>query len=155
MAVSWSCTFRCLEAAESEKTKNVFVKTPQSQNFKTKHFLQYGCNVDKFDRHGYKRRGRTLFLSDRHLYLTQEGEKQFKIKHKIPLEAIARLEITSERDNFLLVRIPPNLTKDKVSRQFARRVLFWIFSQNCCFSCFWFCSSTGAIFLAGSNERIF
>ncbi|KAF6200600.1 hypothetical protein GE061_005043 [Apolygus lucorum] len=73
----------------------------------------YGCNVDKFDRHGYKRRNRTLFLSDKHLYLTQEGEKQFKIKHKIPLDSITRFEVTSERDNFLLIRIPPNLTKDK------------------------------------------
>ncbi|CAA9999891.1 unnamed protein product [Nesidiocoris tenuis] len=75
--------------------------------------IQYGCNVDKFDRHGYKRRVRTLFISDRHLYLTQEGEKQFKIKHKIPFDSIIRLEVTSERDNFLLIRIPANLTKDK------------------------------------------
>ncbi|XP_014240343.1 myosin-IB isoform X2 [Cimex lectularius] len=75
--------------------------------------IQYGCNVVKFDRHGYRRRNRLLFVSDKHIYLVMEGEKQFKIKHKIPLQSISKLEVTSERDSFLLIRIPPHLTKDK------------------------------------------
>ncbi|KAK9503588.1 hypothetical protein O3M35_010117 [Rhynocoris fuscipes] len=75
--------------------------------------ILYGCNVTKFDRHGYKRRNRILFLSTKHLYLVTESDKQLKIKHKIPFDTVLKLEVTSERDNFLLIRIPPQLTKDK------------------------------------------
>uniref|UniRef100_A0A023FBM3 Putative myosin class ii heavy chain n=1 Tax=Triatoma infestans TaxID=30076 RepID=A0A023FBM3_TRIIF len=75
--------------------------------------ILYGCNVIKFDRHGYKRRNRVLFISRKHFYLVMEGDKQFKLKHKIPFETVSKLEVTSERDNFLLIRIPPHLTKDK------------------------------------------
>lgn len=83
--------------------------------------FQYGCNVIKFDRHGYKRRNRLLFISRKHFYVVVEGDKQFKIKHKIPFETILKLEITSERDNFLLIRIPTQLTKDKVIINFFQK----------------------------------
>nr|BAN20553.1 myosin i [Riptortus pedestris] len=74
---------------------------------------KYSTTVTKFDRHGYKRRDRILLLTDQYLYLTSAGDKKYTVKHKLPLDSSLRLEITSERDNFLLVRIPPELNKEK------------------------------------------
>lgn len=70
---------------------------------------KYSTTVTKFDRHGYKRRDRILLLTESNLYLTEQTEKKYIIKHKFPLEFVLKLEVTSERDNFLLVRISPEL----------------------------------------------
>lgn len=74
---------------------------------------KYGSSVTKFDRHGYKRRDRIILLTDQNLYLTAAGEKKYTVKHKLPLDSILGLEITSERDNFLLVRISTEMNKQK------------------------------------------
>lgn len=37
-----------------------------------------------------------------------------KTKHKFPIDHISKLEITSERDKFLLVRVSQELNKEKV-----------------------------------------
>ncbi|XP_022192264.2 unconventional myosin IC isoform X3 [Nilaparvata lugens] len=70
--------------------------------------------VYKFDRHGYKRRDRIMVVTNSALYLVSEEGKQFKQKHRLSFENILKLEITSESDNFLLLRIPPEqIEKDK------------------------------------------
>ncbi|XP_075220204.1 unconventional myosin 61F isoform X2 [Lycorma delicatula] len=73
----------------------------------------YFSPVAKFDRRGYKRRERVLVVTDKALYLVAEEGKNIKQKHRFPFETILRLEITTESDNFLLLRIPPDLKKDK------------------------------------------
>lgn len=39
--------------------------------------------------------------------------KSYKVKHRVPLIKIPNIVLTGENDNMLLVRIPPELTKDK------------------------------------------
>lgn len=73
--------------------------------------LLYSTSVTKFDRHGYKPRERVLLLTNRSLYIL-EG-KTFKLKHNLPLDTILEIVITTESDNLLLLRIPPDLKKDK------------------------------------------
>uniref|UniRef100_A0A1B6CDD8 Myosin motor domain-containing protein n=3 Tax=Clastoptera arizonana TaxID=38151 RepID=A0A1B6CDD8_9HEMI len=75
--------------------------------------LTYSTPVHKFDRHGYKRRNRILILTNKSLFLVEEDTKQFKLKHKLPLNMIIKLEVTTEADRFLLIRISPELKKDK------------------------------------------
>ncbi|GLH09491.1 Unconventional myosin IC [Gryllus bimaculatus] len=73
--------------------------------------FQYSASVTKFDRHGYKPRERVLFLTNRTLYLL-EG-KTSKLKHNLPLDTIQEVVVTTESDNLVLIRIPPDLKKDK------------------------------------------
>lgn len=40
--------------------------------------------------------------------------KTFKLKHRLPYKSIEELVVTGESDNLLIVRIPPELKKDKV-----------------------------------------
>ncbi|CAH1403950.1 unnamed protein product [Nezara viridula] len=87
--------------------KQFFINEASGQNCK------YATYVTKFDRHGYKKRDRVLLLTEGFLYLTTAGEKQMKTKHKFPIDRINKLEITSERDKFLLVRVSPELNKEK------------------------------------------
>lgn len=75
--------------------------------------FQYTSPVHKFDRHGYKRRDRILLVTDKTLYLLVEEGKHLKLKHKLPLNTILKLEVTSEMDRFLLIRIPVDLKRDK------------------------------------------
>nr|CAD7403468.1 unnamed protein product [Timema poppensis] len=73
--------------------------------------ILYASSVIKYDRHGYKPRERALLLTNKRVYLL-EG-KTFKIKHNLPLEYVLELVLTTESDNLLLLRIPPDMKKDK------------------------------------------
>ncbi|XP_067010798.1 unconventional myosin IC isoform X2 [Anabrus simplex] len=73
--------------------------------------LLYSTSVTKFDRHGYKPRERALLLTTRSIYIL-EG-KTFKLKHNLPLDTIQEIVVTTESDNLLVLRIPPDLKKDK------------------------------------------
>jgi len=73
--------------------------------------LLYSSPVHKFDRHGYKKRDRILLLTTSTLHLVVEEGKHFKSKHRLPLDAIVRLEITSESDRFILLRLSPEHQK--------------------------------------------
>lgn len=76
---------------------------------------QYATPVIKYDRHGYKPRERVLILTEKAVYIL-DTIKTFKLKHRLPYEAIEELVVTGESDNLLIVRIPPQLKKDKVER---------------------------------------
>ena len=52
-------------------------------------------------------------ITNEALYLL-EG-RTFKLKHRLPLESILEVSVTSESDRLLLLRIPSDLKKDKVS----------------------------------------
>lgn len=41
-------------------------------------------------------------------------KKTLKLKHRLPYEHIDELVVTGESDNLLILRISPNLKKDKV-----------------------------------------
>ncbi|XP_063226158.1 unconventional myosin IC isoform X2 [Bacillus rossius redtenbacheri] len=71
----------------------------------------YSTTVVKYDRHGYKPRERALLLTNAKLYVL-DG-KTFKLKHSLPLDSIHEVVLTTESDNLLLLRIPPELKKDK------------------------------------------
>jgi myosin-1 len=68
--------------------------------------------VTKYDRHGYKPRERALVLTNKRLYVL-DG-KDFKLKHNLQLDILQEVVVTSESDNLLLLRIPPEHKKDKV-----------------------------------------
>lgn len=76
--------------------------------------FQYATPVIKYDRHGYKPRERVLILTENAVYIL-DTLKTFKLKHRLPYKAIEELVVTGESDNLLIVRIPPELKKDKVS----------------------------------------
>lgn len=67
----------------------------------------------KYDRHGYKPRERVLILTENAVYIL-DTLKTFKLKHRLPYKSIEELVVTGESDNLLIVRIPPELKKDKV-----------------------------------------
>jgi myosin I len=77
-------------------------------NFK----LQYCTSITKYDRHGYSPRARALILTNKAIHIVDT--KGFKVKHKLQLDCITELVVTSETDGLLLVRIPLDLKKDKV-----------------------------------------
>lgn len=66
----------------------------------------------KYDRHGYKARERALLLTNKCLYVL-DG-KNFKEKHSLQIDILQEIVVTSESDNLLLLRIPPEYKKDKV-----------------------------------------
>lgn len=68
----------------------------------------------KFDRKGYKQRNRLLILTNKSLCLNQILKNKLKPKEKIPLDFIKKLEVTSGKDNFLLVKISPQFKHNKV-----------------------------------------
>lgn len=68
----------------------------------------------KFDRKGYRRRTRLLILTNKSFYLNKIFKNKLKPKEKIPLDFINKLEVTSGRDNFLLVKISPQISHNKV-----------------------------------------
>lgn len=39
------------------------------------------------------------------LFLVVEDGKHFKTKHRLPIEAVTKMEITSESDRFILIRL--------------------------------------------------
>lgn len=65
----------------------------------------------KYDRRGYKPRERILIIGDKSLFLLDA--KTNKQKHRIPLNKIPKLVLTTERDGLMLIRISPELKKDK------------------------------------------
>ncbi|KYN41072.1 Myosin-IB [Trachymyrmex septentrionalis] len=74
--------------------------------------IKYATPVIKYDRHGYKPRERVLILTENAVYIL-DTLKTFKLKHRLPYKAIEELVVTRESDNLLIVRIPPELKKDK------------------------------------------
>ncbi|XP_063984112.1 unconventional myosin IC isoform X2 [Diachasmimorpha longicaudata] len=74
--------------------------------------IKYSTPVIKYDRHGYKPRERILILTEMAVYILDTG-KSLKLKHRLPYESIQELVVTGESDNLLIVRIPPELKKDK------------------------------------------
>ncbi|KMQ88374.1 myosin-ib isoform x3 [Lasius niger] len=74
--------------------------------------MKYATPVIKYDRHGYKPRERVLILTENAVYIL-DTLKTFKLKHRLPYKAIKELVVTRESDNLLIVRIPPELKKDK------------------------------------------
>ncbi|CAD7080323.1 unnamed protein product [Hermetia illucens] len=86
----------------------------QVNNFVTTSFgqekLKYCTPCIKYDRHGYKPRDRFVLLGEKHFYMLDA--KTYKQKHKLPLDKIDFC-VTNHDDNLLLVRIPPELKKDK------------------------------------------
>lgn len=79
----------------------------------------------KFDRKGYKRRTRLLILTNKSLCLNQILKNKLKPKEKIPLDFIKKLEVTSGRDNFLLIRISPEYKHNKV---YTLNIVFYYIS---------------------------
>ncbi|KAJ9584129.1 hypothetical protein L9F63_021538, partial [Diploptera punctata] len=73
--------------------------------------IMYSTSVTKYDRHGYKPRERALLLTNKHLFVL-DG-KTFKIKHSLGFDIVQEIVVTTESDNLLLVRIPPEYKKDK------------------------------------------
>ncbi|XP_069686515.1 unconventional myosin IC isoform X2 [Periplaneta americana] len=88
---------------------------PLRQSFQMNHLngekILYSTSVIKYDRHGYKPRERALLLTNKHLYVL-DG-KTFKPKHTLGLDILQELLVTTESDNLLLLRIPPEYKKDK------------------------------------------
>ncbi|XP_017887268.1 myosin-IB [Ceratina calcarata] len=74
--------------------------------------IKYAAPVVKYDRHGYKPRERVLILTENAVYIL-DTLKTFKLKHRLPYKSIEELVVTGESDNLLIVRIPPELKKDK------------------------------------------
>ncbi|XP_044583800.1 unconventional myosin IC isoform X2 [Cotesia glomerata] len=74
--------------------------------------VEYATPVVKYDRHGYKPRERILVLTEKAVYILDTA-KSFKLKHRLPYENILELVVTGESDNLMIVRIPPELKKDK------------------------------------------
>ncbi|XP_076289926.1 unconventional myosin 61F isoform X4 [Lasioglossum baleicum] len=74
--------------------------------------IKYATPVIKYDRHGYKPRERVLILTENAVYIL-DTLKTFKLKHRLPYKSIDELVVTGESDNLLIVRIPPELKKDK------------------------------------------
>ncbi|XP_057322308.1 unconventional myosin IC isoform X2 [Microplitis mediator] len=74
--------------------------------------IEYATPVVKYDRHGYKPRERILILTGKAVYIL-DTTKSYKLKHRLPYESIQELVVTGESDNLLIVRIPPELKKDK------------------------------------------
>ncbi|XP_050531594.1 unconventional myosin IC-like [Daktulosphaira vitifoliae] len=73
----------------------------------------YGTRLIKFDRKGYKRRTRILILTNKNLYLNKIKKTKYKIVDKIPLVYINKFDITSGKDNFLLIKISSNYKQTK------------------------------------------
>ncbi|XP_015522437.2 unconventional myosin IC isoform X1 [Neodiprion pinetum] len=74
--------------------------------------IKYATPVVKYDRHGYKPRDRVLILTHKAVYIL-DTIKTFKLKHRLPYQSISGLVVTGESDSLLIVRIPPELKKDK------------------------------------------
>lgn len=68
--------------------------------------------MTKYDRRGYKPRERALLFTNKRMYIV-DG-KNFKLKHNLQLDTLQEVVITSESDNLLLLRIPPEFKNDKV-----------------------------------------
>ncbi|XP_059484567.1 unconventional myosin IC isoform X2 [Neocloeon triangulifer] len=73
--------------------------------------LLYCTAITKYDRHGYSPRDRVLLLTNKAIHIVDT--RGFKVKHKLSLDSIIELVVTSESDGLLIVRIPLDLKKDK------------------------------------------
>ncbi|XP_022241921.1 unconventional myosin-Ic-like [Limulus polyphemus] len=73
----------------------------------------YCAPVIKYDRHGYKARGRILVVSDRAIYLLDD--KDFKQKHRLDFQVLTGLSLTNMTDVILVLRILNNLRNKKLS----------------------------------------
>ncbi|XP_015186299.1 PREDICTED: myosin-IB isoform X3 [Polistes dominula] len=74
--------------------------------------IEYAAPVTKYDRHGYKTRDRILLLTKQAVYIL-EMKKTLKLKHRLPYDHIDEVVVTGESDNLLILRISPDLKKDK------------------------------------------
>lgn len=87
--------------------RNLFELKIKRENEKA----QYCCLVKKFDRHGYKVRGRVLILTNQRLYLLDD--KKFTVKEAIPLSSITGLLTSNKSDSLFIVQVPIE-NKEKV-----------------------------------------
>lgn len=113
--------FKSSKAGYGDSVKNWFINNRMGQ-FKSQinefvnsprfgENLVYATECTKFDRHGYKPRDRILLLGDKSLFLIDS--KTMKEKHRIQLSQILQVVVTKEKDGLMLVKIPPELKKDK------------------------------------------
>ncbi|RVE55153.1 hypothetical protein evm_000051 [Chilo suppressalis] len=95
---------------DHQALRNSFMASP---SWPTGEQLIYSCESTKYDRRGYKARERSLLASDKALYvLDATGRKTYRLKHRLPLDKL-RVVLTNESDSVILVKIPPELKKDK------------------------------------------
>ncbi|XP_003245506.1 unconventional myosin IC-like [Acyrthosiphon pisum] len=108
---SYECNTRCLFLIERLNSLEKYLKMTFMRTLNEKYL--YGVKVVKFDRKGYKRRTRLLILTNKSLCLNQILKNKLKPKEKIPLDFIKKLEVTSGRDNFLLIKISQEYKHNK------------------------------------------
>ncbi|KAK9736480.1 Unconventional myosin tail, actin- and lipid-binding [Popillia japonica] len=71
---------------------------------------KYASSVKKYDRHGYKERDRIMIVTDKALHII-DAKSPGKVKHNLPLNKV-EFVLTSETDDFLLVKVPEELLKE-------------------------------------------
>ncbi|KAL5234355.1 hypothetical protein ACI65C_001765 [Semiaphis heraclei] len=108
---SYDCDTRRLFMIERLNSLEKYLKMTFMRTLNEKYL--FGVRVVKFDRKGYKRRTRLLILTNKSLYLNQILKNKLKPKEKIPLDFIKKLEVTSGRDNFLLIKISTQYKHNK------------------------------------------
>lgn len=96
-----------LNEEQKEITKNTI-----NMILETNENIEYVAPVIKYDRHGYKTRSRILLLTKQAVYIL-DIKKTLKLKHRLIYESINELVVTGESDNLLIIRISPDLKKDK------------------------------------------
>ena len=73
----------------------------------------YASKVIKLDRHGYKARSRILVLTNSAIYILKE--KDLKLKYRILHKRIDSLILSNLSDGLLVIKVPYDLKKEKVS----------------------------------------
>ena len=74
--------------------------------------------MTKYDRHGYKERRRLLALTNSSIILYDE--KDMKTKLRLSLNDLPGITITNMGDGLLIIRIPAEQKKLKVSRYWRK-----------------------------------
>ncbi|CAG0894871.1 unnamed protein product [Darwinula stevensoni] len=96
-----------LDSTLDEKRKGIFEAGIRRDPEKTR----YCTRVTKYNRRGHKPQNWILILTSGTLYLLDE---MWKLKHSIPLSALKTVTVTNLADNFVLLRIPQELKREKV-----------------------------------------
>ncbi|XP_076338639.1 unconventional myosin-Ic-like isoform X2 [Tachypleus tridentatus] len=96
-----------LTPEQNSLKSSAFDKTTKPEDEKT----LYCTPVTKFDRHGYKARGRILVLTNRAIYLLDD--KDCKLKHRLNYQNLMGLSVSGLTDGILVLRICKELKKDK------------------------------------------
>ncbi|XP_060842578.1 unconventional myosin IC-like [Rhopalosiphum padi] len=108
---SYECNTRSLFLNERLNSLEKYLKMTFMRTLNEKYV--YGVKVVKFDRKGYKRRTRLLILTNKSFCLNKILKNKLRLKEKIPLDLIQKLEVTSGMDNFLLIKISPQYKHNK------------------------------------------